>query len=73
MLPWLWDVDAVALAEKDDEGGVWDWERLVRELAQGGIYRPGAVVEGLAVGVRNRRRIWMLVGDLMGGEGGGMD
>ena len=46
-------------------GDEWNWELLVRQLAQGNLYEPGKVLKDLPLGLRNRRRIWRLVGDIM--------
>ena len=68
ILPWLWDLDLRAVMRKEAElrgGDEWNWELLVRQLAQGDIYEPRKVLEDLPLGLRNRRRIWRLVGDIM--------
>ncbi|KAF6844237.1 hypothetical protein CMUS01_01292 [Colletotrichum musicola] len=47
LLPWLWDIDADLVDQKDaercPEGFEWDWELLVRQLTRGVDYglRPG--------------------------------
>ena len=46
-------------------GDEWNWELLVRQLAQITLYEPGQVLKDLPLGLRNRRRIWRLVGDIM--------
>lgn len=39
----------------------WDWERLVRELAQVEVFESGNLMEHAPLGLRNRRRIWRLL------------
>ncbi|KAE8416500.1 hypothetical protein BDV36DRAFT_284520 [Aspergillus pseudocaelatus] len=72
VLPWLWDLDISALRsypvtpdagnvltyEADD---VWDWERLVRTLAQVEVFEPGNPLQHAPLRLRNRRRIWRLL------------
>ena len=41
----------------------WDWERLVRQLAQTEIFESGNLTESAPLGLRNRRQIWRLVGE----------
>lgn len=73
VLPWLWDLDTAALDEKENNkpvGQMWDWELLVRQLAQRDLYhidREETVwaVEGFPEGLRNRNRIWHLVVDML--------
>jgi hypothetical protein len=71
VLPWLWDLDATLLKSQRlgslgkekayDANGVWDWELLVRELAQVDIFSDGELMANIQYGLRNRRRIWRLV------------
>ena len=68
ILPWLWDLDLRVVMRKEAElqgGDEWNWELLVRQLAQGDLYEPRKVLEDLPLGLRNRRRIWRLVGDIL--------
>ena len=78
ILPWLWDLDPTALTEKESskpEGRLWDWELLVRQLAQEDTYSeysgysrirpPLWAVEGLHPSLRNRRRVWDLALDMV--------
>ena len=78
VLPWLWDLDPAALLEKErnkPEGRLWDWELLVRQLAQADIYseyvyykrvRPCSwALEDLHPSFRNRRRVWDLAIDML--------
>jgi hypothetical protein len=72
ILPWLWDLDISALQsypmtpeasdvptyEAED---VWDWERLVRTLAQVEVFEPGNPLQHAPLRLRNRRRIWRLL------------
>ncbi|KAL9608030.1 MAG: hypothetical protein Q9167_007109 [Letrouitia subvulpina] len=81
---WLWDLDAELILAKDglatdaevapketqDSRGAWDWELLMRQLSQPEILEPGKVLVDLPLGLRNRRRVWILVEDILsGGEG----
>ena len=66
VLPWLSNLDAEAVREKEESSStVWNWELLVRQLAQSTIHEPGKVLENLPMGLRNRRRIWRLVEDIL--------
>lgn len=68
VLPWLPDLDLQSLSRKEaslSAGQEWNWELLVRQLAQTDIYKPKMVLEDLALGLRNRRRIWRLVEDIL--------
>lgn len=68
-LPYLWDLDisVVHYCLSDDK---WDYELLVRQLAQDGIWdyfkknEPGKYHRGLW----NRRRIWRLVDEMEVGD-----
>ena len=73
-LPWLWDIDSITTAYMDAckqiKGqrpieGMWNWEMLVRQLAQRDLREPKAVLEDLPMGFRNRIRIWRLVEDIL--------
>lgn len=67
-IPWLWDLDYQVLRNKEaskPQGRDWDWELLIRQLAQPDIYEPGKALPNLPLGVRNRQRIWRLVEDLL--------
>ncbi|RAQ46461.1 hypothetical protein AFGD_000221 [Aspergillus flavus] len=72
ILPWLWDLDISALRSypvTPDAGNaltyeaedVWDWERLVRTLAQVEVFEPGNPLQHAPLRLRNRRRIWRLL------------
>ncbi|KAK6835713.1 hypothetical protein RU639_001826 [Aspergillus parasiticus] len=72
ILPWLWDLDISALRSypaTPDAGNVltyeaedvWDWERLVRTLAQVEMFEPGNPLQHAPLRLRNRRRIWRLL------------
>ena len=70
-LPWLWDLKPDALAHKEASkplGGQWNWELLVRQLARVDLHEPKAVLEDLPMGLRNRRRIWRRVKDILSEE-----
>ncbi|EFE38230.1 hypothetical protein TRV_07101 [Trichophyton verrucosum HKI 0517] len=71
LLPWLWDLDPAILESqplqhsngqpsysKDD---FWDWEQLVRKLAQVEAFEPGNSLENAPLRLRNRKRIWRLL------------
>ena len=73
-LPWLWDIDSITTAHMDAckqiKGqrpiqGIWDWEMLVRQLAQMDLREPKAVLGDLPMGFRNRVSIWRLVEDIL--------
>ncbi|KAK8002171.1 hypothetical protein PG991_014393 [Apiospora marii] len=59
-LPWLWDLDGEVLHKKAQEGD-WDWEHLVRRLAQAEIHEPRDKTLQIPLGLRNRRRIWRVL------------
>ncbi|KAF4220394.1 hypothetical protein CNMCM8980_009670 [Aspergillus fumigatiaffinis] len=72
ILPWLWDLDISALQSCPvtsdaadvatfEAEEVWDWERLVRTLAQVEVFEPGHPLEHAPLRLRNRRRIWRLL------------
>ncbi len=71
VLPWLWDLDSTVLksmppdsdgqVEKYDANGVWDWELLVRQLAQVEVFQEGNLMANVQLGLRNRRRIWRVL------------
>ena len=70
-LPWLWDLDPAAVAHKEasnPHGQEWDWELLVRQLAQVKLHEPKAIFVDLPMGLRNRRRIWRIVDDMLSEE-----
>lgn len=46
----------------------WDWELLVRQLAQANAFEPGKPMERAPLGLRNRRRIWRLLEDARYGD-----
>ena len=68
--PWLWDIDVAMCKAKDLEPlrtgtTKWDWERLVRALAQKDVFEPGgSMADGVPLGLRNRRRIWRMIEDI---------
>ena len=70
-LPWLWDLKLGTIAQKEASkplGRNWNWELLVRQLAQVNLHEPKAVLEDIPNGLRNRRRIWRLVQDILSEE-----
>ncbi|KAF3480881.1 uncharacterized protein GIQ15_06228 [Arthroderma uncinatum] len=72
LLPWLWDLDVAVLRDRSlqpDDGSqplydaenYWNWEQLVRMLAQTEIFEPGNDMSKAPLRLRNRRRIWRLL------------
>ncbi|KAE8144894.1 hypothetical protein BDV25DRAFT_165856 [Aspergillus avenaceus] len=72
ILPWLWDLDISALQSRPatsdmadvptfEAENTWDWEHLVRTLAQVEVFEPGHPLEHAPLRLRNRRRIWRLL------------
>ncbi|KAF7166705.1 hypothetical protein CNMCM5623_000249 [Aspergillus felis] len=79
ILPWLWDLDISALQSCPvtsdavdvptfEAEEVWDWERLVRTLAQVEVFEPGQPLEHAPLRLRNRRRIWRLLEEAEDGD-----
>ena len=73
MFPWLWDVDASMVREKQ-QAGRWNWELLAHQLSHTKIHTPDDITLRLPLPLRNRRRIWRLleearVDDIAGPEG----
>lgn len=67
-LPWLWDLEWSLIARKEASpppGHLWNWKQLIRQLAQVDLHEPKAVFEDLPMGLRNRRRIWRIVDDML--------
>ena len=59
-LPWLWDLDpTMPLLDKGND--LWDWEQLVRQLAQVEVFEPGNPMSKAPLNLRNRRRIWRIL------------
>ena len=70
-LPWLWDLDPAAIAQKEaskPHGQEWNWELFVRQLAQINLYEPRAILVDLPMGLRNRRRIWRIIMNMLSEE-----
>lgn len=68
ILPWLPELDPRTFSNKEaalSAGQGWNWELLVRQLAQTNIYKPKMILKDLPLGLRNRRRIWRLVEDIL--------
>ncbi|KAK2871789.1 hypothetical protein FQN49_002829 [Arthroderma sp. PD_2] len=72
LLPWLWDLDVAALQDQSLPSGdksrppynatnYWNWEQLVRMLAQTEIFEPWNAMSEAPLRLRNRRRIWRLL------------
>ena len=71
-IPWLWDIDISAVVDKQREGGKlksghggWDWQMLCKDLASKALWESDGLGDLLPIGLRNRRRIWRLVEDLL--------
>ncbi|KAL8926199.1 MAG: hypothetical protein Q9208_003102 [Pyrenodesmia sp. 3 TL-2023] len=64
VLPWLWDLDEQLCKTKHAQkrhrryGEDWDWELLIRQLAQTEVFEEGNLMSDAPLGLRNRRRIW---------------
>ena len=70
-LPWLWDLEPAAIAQKEASkpfGQEWNWELFVRQLAQVNLHEPKAILVDLPMGLRNRRRIWRIIVDMLSEE-----
>ena len=70
LIPWLWDIDEEACRQKDtqtpdDPSEHWDWELLVRTLTQERVFEPDHPLQHAPHGLRNRRRIWGIVEEIM--------
>ncbi len=74
VLPWFPDFDPITVTNKDEDnsqqtagGGnqQWNWELLVRQLAQTNLHQPRNGLNPIPLGLRNRRRIWRLVEDIL--------
>ena len=68
-IPWLWDLDREACRRKDTEATrgstePWDWELLVRTLAQEKVFEVEASLADAPLGLQNRRRIWSTVEEI---------
>ena len=62
LIPWLWDLDKEACRRKDQEAinsgaQPWDWQLLVRTLAQKKVFEVEPSMVDAPLGLRNRRRI----------------
>jgi hypothetical protein len=78
LLPWLWDLDVKMIRRKASNppknwfgaAGTWmewDWESLVRQLAQTHFYKNFTLHNsgaGIALALKNRRRIFLIMDDL---------
>ena len=69
-LPWLWDLDrdmCERMYHSSPPNGAagWDWERLIRTLAQQDFFEQGGIIEyDVPLGLRNRRRIWKFTSEM---------
>lgn len=67
---WLWDLDHVQCRRKDretyDDGRKihWDWEKLVRHLAQDDVFFSAEGLKDAPNGLGNRRRIWRCLDEM---------
>lgn len=73
LLPWLWDISVEDIAHKEaskPHNGEyeWNWELLVRQLAQSNLFEEGKHPRDLASGIRNRRRIWRILEEMREGD-----
>jgi hypothetical protein len=74
ILPWLWDLDSSVLESRRSDSassyteGEWDWELLVRQLAQVDVFNDENIIANVQLRLRNRRRIWRLVDEARMGD-----
>ncbi|KAI9664255.1 MAG: hypothetical protein M1831_002434 [Alyxoria varia] len=64
LFPWLDDLQAQVFAEKEAELGeneCWNWELLARGLSQNSMIEYNDETLTLPLGLKNRRRIWILL------------
>ena len=61
ILPWIWDFDAVPAKEQQNK----DWDHLIKQLSSIEIVDPPNVIADLPLGLRNQRRIWALIDDML--------
>ncbi|KAF4549009.1 Hypothetical protein D9617_24g017230 [Elsinoe fawcettii] len=64
ILPWLWDLDHKMIHAQSERDQMWDWEKLVRRLAQDDVFLPGSPDPNIPRGMKNRRRIWQIIDDM---------
>ena len=70
-LRWLWDLEPAAISDKEaskPHDREWNWELLGRQLAQVNLHEPKAILVDIPMGLRNRRRIWRIVEDMLTAE-----
>jgi hypothetical protein len=70
-LPHLWDINSKVFHKiMSEKAGHWDFELLVRQLGQTGIweYFQRNRADKALYGLRNRRRIWRLVEEMEVGD-----
>ncbi|MCJ1329976.1 hypothetical protein MMC10_006657 [Thelotrema lepadinum] len=60
LIPWLWDLDADLVLEKQGSGS-WDWVDLHARLTDFKIHEPSDKSIDIPLALRNRRRIWRLL------------
>lgn len=69
IIPRVWDRAMIECFQKGEkferpELVEWDWEKLVRQLAQTTVMCLGGVMDDAPLGIRNRRRIWMMLNEM---------
>lgn len=69
IIPRVWDRAMIECLEKGEifvrpEVLEWDWEKLVRQLAQTTVMCLGGLMDDAPLGIRNRRRIWMMLNEM---------
>ena len=71
-LSWLWDVNVAGVAGKEGEAvasgvdfGGGEWQALYDQLSHELPWDPNDILKELPLGLRNRRRIWRSVEDLL--------
>lgn len=65
LLPFLWDFELCQALQSKGDDIRWNYELLVRQLAQVEYFESG---ENVPLGLRNRRRIWRLVEEMYVGD-----
>lgn len=64
ILPWIWDFNTPLTSEQR----TGNWDLLIKQISSIEIIEPGNVIADLPPGLRNQRRIWALVDDLLDTE-----
>ena len=65
LLPFLWDLKLCQALQSEGDDISWNYELLVRQLAQVEYFESG---KNVPPGLRNRRRIWRLVEEMYVGD-----